>query len=74
MNMSARTHTHTSTGVQIGVFKLFRQWKQFSVWRKNVLNKKIDKCKKGLNENLFVLNNVCSALTHTIQYGTRAVH
>lgn len=66
MNMNARTHI--STGVQIGVFKLFRQWKQFSVWRKNVLNKKIDKCKKGLNENLFVLNNVRSALTHTVQY------
>ena len=45
--------------LQIGVFRLFRQWKQFSVWRKNVLNKKVDKCKKALQENLFVLNNVC---------------
>lgn len=43
---------------QIAVFKLFRKWKMFSVWRKNVLSAKIENCKKVLNENLFILNSV----------------
>ncbi|XP_064645339.1 dynein axonemal heavy chain 6-like [Lineus longissimus] len=41
---------------KIGAFRLFRKWKAFSVWRKNVLTKKVANCKKSLNENLFIVN------------------
>ena len=41
---------------QIPVFAQFRMWKAFTVWRKNVRCKKISNCKKGLNENLFIVN------------------
>jgi hypothetical protein len=44
--------------LQIGAFRLFRKWKAFSVWRKNVLTKKVANCKKALNENLFIVNPV----------------
>ena len=44
--------------LQIRVFSLFRKWKAFSVWRQNVKSKKIQHCKKGLNENLFIVNAV----------------
>ncbi|XP_075260085.1 dynein axonemal heavy chain 6-like isoform X4 [Convolutriloba macropyga] len=42
--------------VKIPTFALFRKWKAFSVWRKNVRAKKIVKSKKALEENLFILN------------------
>ncbi|XP_046331899.2 dynein axonemal heavy chain 6-like [Haliotis rufescens] len=42
--------------IQIPAFALFRKWKAFSVWRKNVRTKKIQGCKKQLNENLFIVN------------------
>ncbi|PVD36438.1 hypothetical protein C0Q70_03422 [Pomacea canaliculata] len=42
--------------ISIPTFKLFRKWKAFSVWRKNVRTKKIKTCKKALNENLFIVN------------------
>ncbi|XP_074661680.1 dynein axonemal heavy chain 6-like [Tubulanus polymorphus] len=41
---------------KVKAFYLFRKWKAFSVWRKNVLHKKIHNCKKALNENLFIVN------------------
>ncbi|ESO94694.1 hypothetical protein LOTGIDRAFT_144909 [Lottia gigantea] len=41
---------------KIPVFSLFRKWKAFSVWRKNVRTKKIQNCKKSLNSNLFIVN------------------
>ena len=43
---------------QIRVFSLFRKWKAFSVWRTNVRSKKVQNCKKQLNENLFIVNPV----------------
>ncbi|CAH1788943.1 unnamed protein product, partial [Owenia fusiformis] len=42
--------------VKIKAFRLFRKWKAFSVWRKNVVTNKAKKCKKALNENLFIVN------------------
>ncbi|XP_064233929.1 dynein axonemal heavy chain 6 isoform X6 [Aotus nancymaae] len=41
---------------KIPIFSLFRKWKAFSVWRKNVRSKKITGCQKSLQENLFIVN------------------
>ncbi|XP_075140366.1 dynein axonemal heavy chain 6 [Leptodactylus fuscus] len=41
---------------QIPTFALFRKWKAFTVWRKNVRAKKISECRKALQENLFIVN------------------
>ena len=43
---------------QIKTFALFRKWKAFSVWRKNVRTTKIKGCKKALDDNLFIVNPV----------------
>lgn len=45
--------------LRISVFALFRKWKAFSVWRTNVRYKKISKCRRSLQEHLFILNEVC---------------
>ncbi|XP_075717900.1 dynein axonemal heavy chain 6 [Rhinoderma darwinii] len=42
---------------QIPTFALFRKWKAFTVWRKNVRAKKISECRKALQENLFIVNS-----------------
>uniref|UniRef100_A0A4X2KTY7 Dynein axonemal heavy chain 6 n=1 Tax=Vombatus ursinus TaxID=29139 RepID=A0A4X2KTY7_VOMUR len=42
---------------KIPVFSRFRKWKAFTVWRKNVRSKKINLCRKALQENLFIVNN-----------------
>lgn len=44
--------------VKISVFKLFRKWKAFTVWRNNVRTTKVKECKKALTENLFIVNSV----------------
>lgn len=44
---------------KIPIFALFRKWKAFSVWRKNVRSKKITSCRKALQKNLFIVNPVC---------------
>ncbi|XP_055873384.1 dynein axonemal heavy chain 6-like isoform X2 [Biomphalaria glabrata] len=41
---------------KIKTFALFRIWKAFSVWYKNVRTSKIKSCKKSLDENLFIVN------------------
>ncbi|XP_052028538.1 LOW QUALITY PROTEIN: dynein axonemal heavy chain 6 [Apodemus sylvaticus] len=41
---------------KIPIFALFRKWKAFSVWRKNVRSKKITGCRKALRKNLFIVN------------------
>ncbi|XP_030047949.1 dynein axonemal heavy chain 6 [Microcaecilia unicolor] len=41
---------------RIPTFVLFRKWKAFTVWRKNILAKKISECRKALQENLFIVN------------------
>ncbi|KAM8939967.1 dynein axonemal heavy chain 6 [Pelodytes ibericus] len=41
---------------QIPTFALFRKWKAFIVWRKNVRAKKISECRRALQENLFIVN------------------
>ncbi|CAD5112359.1 DgyrCDS1592 [Dimorphilus gyrociliatus] len=43
--------------VKIPVFKLFRKWKAFTVWRNNVRTTKVKDCKKALTENLFIVNS-----------------
>ncbi|XP_060697694.1 dynein axonemal heavy chain 6 [Hemiscyllium ocellatum] len=42
--------------IQIPVFALFRKWKAFTVWRKNVRSKKINNCRRALQDNLFIVN------------------
>ncbi|XP_040273964.1 dynein heavy chain 6, axonemal [Bufo bufo] len=42
---------------KIPTFALFRKWKAFTVWRKNVRAKKISECRKALQENLFIVNS-----------------
>ncbi|XP_067839723.1 dynein axonemal heavy chain 6 [Heptranchias perlo] len=42
--------------IRIPVFSLFRKWKAFAVWRKNVRSKKINICRRELQDNLFIVN------------------
>ncbi|XP_078448652.1 dynein axonemal heavy chain 6 [Lampetra planeri] len=42
--------------LSIPTFSHFRKWKAFSVWRKNVRSKKINACRRALQENLFIIN------------------
>ncbi|XP_033099985.1 dynein heavy chain 6, axonemal-like [Anneissia japonica] len=42
--------------VKIPTFALFRKWKAFVTWKKNVRSRKIASCKKRLQENLFIVN------------------
>ncbi|XP_069845209.1 dynein axonemal heavy chain 6 isoform X1 [Dipodomys merriami] len=41
---------------KIPIFALFRKWKAFNVWKKNVRSKKIAGCRKSLQKNLFIIN------------------
>ncbi|XP_037662920.1 dynein heavy chain 6, axonemal isoform X2 [Choloepus didactylus] len=41
---------------KIPIFSLFRKWKAFNIWRKNVRSKKITGCRKSLQKNLFIVN------------------
>ncbi|XP_072373357.1 dynein axonemal heavy chain 6 [Scyliorhinus torazame] len=43
--------------IRIPVFALFRKWKAFTVWRKNVRSKKITNCRRALQDNLFIVNS-----------------
>ncbi|XP_019622649.1 PREDICTED: dynein heavy chain 6, axonemal-like [Branchiostoma belcheri] len=49
-------HGYYQQLIKIPVFYLFRKWKAFTTWRKNVRHKKIMQCRKRLNENLFIVN------------------
>ncbi|KAL1023853.1 hypothetical protein UPYG_G00047240 [Umbra pygmaea] len=40
----------------IPTFARFRKWKAFKVWRTNVRSKKINNCKRTLQECLFIIN------------------
>ncbi|XP_072525800.1 dynein axonemal heavy chain 6 [Salminus brasiliensis] len=42
--------------LRIPAFALFRKWKAFRVWRTNVRSKNINKCKRSLQERLFIIN------------------
>ncbi|ELK30056.1 Dynein heavy chain 6, axonemal [Myotis davidii] len=42
--------------IKIPIFSLFRKWKAFHVWKKNVHSKKINGCRESLQENLFIVN------------------
>ncbi|KAM4706665.1 dynein axonemal heavy chain 6 [Discoglossus pictus] len=54
--------------MQIPTFALFRKWKAFTVWRKNVRAKKVSQCRRDLQENLFIVNAcLCPALLHVQQ-------
>ncbi|XP_069834127.1 dynein axonemal heavy chain 6 [Dendropsophus ebraccatus] len=52
---------------QIPTFALFRKWKAFTVWRKNVRAKKICECRKALQENLFIVNSYLRPALLSIQ-------
>ncbi|XP_045684006.1 dynein axonemal heavy chain 6 [Phyllostomus hastatus] len=41
---------------RIPLFSLFRKWKAFNVWKKNVRSKKISGSRKSLQKNLFIVN------------------
>ena len=41
----------------IRFFKIYRKWKNFTFWKKNVRNAKIQSAKKALNKNLFKLSS-----------------
>uniref|UniRef100_A0A286XH43 Dynein axonemal heavy chain 6 n=1 Tax=Cavia porcellus TaxID=10141 RepID=A0A286XH43_CAVPO len=41
---------------KIPIFSLFRKWKAFTVWKKNVRSKKITACRNSLQKNLFIVN------------------
>ncbi|XP_015279206.1 PREDICTED: dynein heavy chain 6, axonemal [Gekko japonicus] len=41
---------------KIPIFAIFRKWKSFNVWRKNVRTKKIKACRRALQKNLFIVN------------------
>ncbi|XP_004691642.1 PREDICTED: dynein heavy chain 6, axonemal [Condylura cristata] len=41
---------------KIPIFSLFRKWKAFNVWKKNVRSKKISGSRKSLQKNLFIVN------------------
>ncbi|KAH0628435.1 hypothetical protein JD844_009590 [Phrynosoma platyrhinos] len=41
---------------KITIFAIFRKWKSFNVWRKNVRSKKINMCRRALQKNLFIVN------------------
>lgn len=43
---------------RISIFAIFRKWKSFNVWRKNVRTKKISMCRRALQKNLFIVNSV----------------
>ncbi|MGH0137779.1 UNVERIFIED_CONTAM: hypothetical protein FKN15_025198 [Acipenser sinensis] len=43
--------------LQIPAFSLFRKWKAFKVWRTNVRSKKINECRKALQDHLFIVND-----------------
>lgn len=43
---------------RIPTFVRFRRWRAFSVWRTNVRSKKINLCKRALQEHLFIVNEV----------------
>ncbi|VTJ61405.1 Hypothetical predicted protein [Marmota monax] len=42
--------------IKIPIFSLFRKWKAFSVWRKNVRSTKINECRKSLQKDLFIVH------------------
>uniref|UniRef100_I3MYF0 Dynein axonemal heavy chain 6 n=1 Tax=Ictidomys tridecemlineatus TaxID=43179 RepID=I3MYF0_ICTTR len=42
--------------IKIPIFSLFRKWKAFSVWRKNVRSMKINECRKSLQKDLFIVH------------------
>ncbi|XP_072807658.1 dynein axonemal heavy chain 6 isoform X2 [Vicugna pacos] len=42
---------------KIPIFSLFRKWKAFNVWKKNVRSKKITECRKSLQKDLFIVNH-----------------
>lgn len=41
---------------KIPIFFLFRKWKAFNVWKKNVRSKKITACRQALQKSLFIVN------------------
>ncbi|XP_016058014.1 PREDICTED: dynein heavy chain 6, axonemal [Miniopterus natalensis] len=42
---------------KIPIFSLFRKWKAFNVWKKNVRSKKTSVCRESLQDNLFIVNH-----------------
>ncbi|XP_053147968.1 dynein axonemal heavy chain 6 isoform X2 [Hemicordylus capensis] len=52
---------------RIPIFAIFRKWKSFNVWRKNVRYKKIKSCSRALQKNLFIVNAYLRPAVLTIQ-------
>ena len=48
---------------QINFFKLYRMWKTFSVWKKNIKNASLSNAREALVKNLFIfIPSLCGAL------------
>jgi len=54
--------------LHIPVFALFRKWRAFRVWRSNVRYKKINQCRRSLQEHLFILNEVFQSFLYVNLY------
>ena len=50
-------HTGFHKIKNIRFFKIYRKWKNFTFWKKNVRNAKIQSAKKALNKHLFILSS-----------------
>uniref|UniRef100_K7FYG4 Dynein axonemal heavy chain 6 n=1 Tax=Pelodiscus sinensis TaxID=13735 RepID=K7FYG4_PELSI len=49
-------YLYHKTFTKIPIFAIFCKLKSFTEWRKNVRSKKINACRKALQENLFIVN------------------
>lgn len=54
--------------MKIKTFRMFRKWKGFYVWRKNIIFAKFITAQKNLNHNMFILNPMLRQGLLDIQY------
>lgn len=51
-----KDYNHFNQLLKIKTFIVFRMWKSFATWRKNVRYRSIKRCRKSLDESLFLLH------------------
>lgn len=56
LNQWIQDYNHFNQLLKIKTFAMFRMWKAFATWRKNVRTRKMNRCQKSLKENLFLLH------------------
>jgi len=62
-----REHYLFNAIIRIPIFKQYRVWKPYKVWRDSVRYGKMNKCRKVLNKNLFWLNPAFQAALYDIR-------